>query len=840
MYSPEEKILILGALFHDIGKYVQRCTGNPGRKFHSQLAVELVSSGQFQHHFERILMGDANFRFFTDIILKHHDKSPQGLVKHLRDADHLSASERVDKEEVEVYRDQWKHKHLCSLFSKIDLLLDEPVEPRYYKHINLTKDDYDVIIPHELTDEQIQAGDFSYTDYHLTKFKNDLEAVLEFYKDESDFDSLMNLLLIIFEKYLWCIPDFTGSSETDISLFNHLKDVTAFAHIIYLTQKVQPKSNNLNLIIGDIPGIQNYIFDVVNRKPAKILRGRSIFIQILTRNFASIFLRELSLTEANLIMHAGGKFYIVAPSTDNFSANYESAKFKIESYLFENFRMELTFNSAYETFDYTLLMEKDQKKRRSFGNLIETASLRLLQSRYKIFENRLFNSNTNSNFVWAEDYINDDGSGTDSIKCRVTDKPIRKNQLGEIKIPSDSGLKLLSVSKQVELEYTVGHKVTNNNTIIIIDKNDNLTVNEIVELKNFDSKSVVSNHKIILNPNIDQLLNKENLKKDVFRNAHYLEVANYCSRDDENDILPFEKIAEENEGAEFLTLIKGDIDNLGLLMAYGLVRDFKDSKDETDEKDLTAISRTTTLSNHLKYFFSFFLNGFLSDWELEASTNKVYTIFAGGDDLMLITPQCSAVKLIEKINSKFNEFSCCNNEVHMSYSITHFKDHTPIRLVSEFAEKGQLLGKKYSKESQQKLLQEKNPTSFRKENDKSGTYLFNSFIKNDDLKYFLSTAEELVNKSKQEKGGLSHGLIRKLFQVSETLKKFQDNDDASYLITYARLNHAVKRLLKDKDKSIQDFFSNVLLINKEGNEEAQKLAIILYPLVCQVIYNIRK
>jgi len=46
--------------------------------------------------------------------------------------------------------------------------------------------------------------------------------------------------------------------------------------------------------------------------------------------------------------------------------------------------------------------------------------------------------------------------------------------------------------------------------------------------------------------------------------------------------------------------------------------------------------------------------------------------------------------------------------------------------------------------------------------------------------------------------------------------------------------------------SSTDFFSqyldelNVLTINKDGNEESKKLERILHPLVCQVIYNIRK
>src|SRR5690606_11242189 len=122
-------------------------------------------------------------------------------------------------------------------------------------------------------------------------------------------------------------------------------------------------------------GIQNYIFNVVNRKPAKILRGRSIFVQILTRNFATLFLKELKLTEANLIMLAGGKFYIAAPDTNLFKEKFEEVKAQIEEYLYEEFRMELSFNCAYQSFNYEDL--KNHEK--TFGQIVEEASHKLLE-----------------------------------------------------------------------------------------------------------------------------------------------------------------------------------------------------------------------------------------------------------------------------------------------------------------------------------------------------------------------------------------------------------------------------------------------------------------------------
>lgn len=847
--TSEEKTLILGALFHDIGKFEQRCTKNPNKKFHQTLGRDLISSDRFVDLFIDIV-GKKNLKLLLDIVADHHEKNVEYLTKIVQVADHLSASERVSKEEVEIYQDQWKHKHLASLFSKIKILNDDVINPRYYKHKLLVKSEYDVIIPSGKSESKI--SEYAYTSKTWEDFLDDLFYVLNFYKDEKDFNSLINLLLIIFEKYMWCIPDFTGSSETDISLYNHLKDVAGFAHSIYLSQKSNPENTNLNLIIGDIPGIQSYIFDVVNRKPAKILRGRSIFVQVLTRNLATKMIKTFNLTENNLIMLAGGKFYIIAPTTNDFNGKLNDVKKSIDEYLFKNFRMELSFNCASYSFNYLDLMNKQK----SFGQIVEEASHILIENRYNLFYSKLFDVNgiNYRNYVWKEEYIDNDGSGTDSIKCKVTDKPIRKDRKGEIKIPSDEGLEFLTVDKQVEIEYNIGDKIVGNNLIVLIEEDD-LTIDpkNISRIKDFKSNNENKNRtKILLNPTFDVLLKELKYDKNIYLNTHYIEVANYCSKN-KGDIMTFEEIAEMNNGAKFLSLIKGDMDNLGLIMAYGLF---------DDSNDLTAVSKTTTLSNHLKYFFSFFLNGFLNDWEngkilTKEDTdkyvnnnsdefqkiirnNKVYTVFAGGDDLMLITPQSSALDLIRQLNNKFSEFVCGNKEVHISYSITHFKDHTPIKLVADFAEHNQKEGKQTTKEYQYSLLKTGDKKAFIDENDKSGTYLFNTFVKNYELDFLISQINLLTEKALDEKSGLSKGLIRKLLDLSEMIRKYEETDDASYLIAYARLTHTINRLLKNKNKEIKELFDNILIINKEGNEFAQNLERVLYPLICQVIYNIRK
>ena len=121
------------------------------------------------------------------------------------------------------------------------------------------------------------------------------------------------------------------------------------------------------------------------------------------------------------------------------------------------------------------------------------------------------------------------------------------------------------------------------------------------------------------------------------------------------------------------------------------------------------------------------MNCFLSDWnygkiisEFDNTTEdqKVYTVFAGGDDLMLIAPQSSSLKLLYVFNKTFNDFVCENPEVHISYSLTNFKHNTPIRLVAEMAEESQSEVKKLKADNILEKL-ESEIDIFHSENDKA-------------------------------------------------------------------------------------------------------------------------
>ncbi len=828
MHYPEEKILILAALFHDIGKFIQICSDE--NKDHSELGVQFIKDNQ--DIFKAVLGNDVDsFNRLCKVINEHHNKeSEDKLISIINIADKVSAKEDTKVVNVETASN---NHFLLSTFSNASLRSQKASDKRYYRHEMLTKKNYDVLIPSkDTTKDALSTKDhYKNQDKIFESFTKDLHSIFKYYEDEEDFGTLINLILIVFEKYLWCLPNIDGDSESsDISLFNHLKDVTAVSHALYKTGFHQNGSSKVNLIIGEMPGIQKYIFDITEKKPAKILRGRSIYVQLLTRHFASILLKELELTEACLIMLAGGKFYILAQQNE-FIKKYNNAKKDIEKFLIENFYYDIKFSSAYVSFDANELANNKIK----FSDIIDNASYELLKGRQQIFKNDLFGDSFNeSKFVLPSNYMNTEDADSNSVKCKVTDKPIRKER--KSKIEEIDGF----VDKQVFNEHKIGKDIPYD--AVVLELSNTLDeVKDIKKLKEADPDK--DSYKIIINPSLDDLISYSKSKRDLLKNSLILEVANYASIGEDGYVKDFSEMVKANNGAEFLTLIKGDIDNLGLLMSCGL---------SGNENDISPISRITTMSYHLKYFFSFFINGFLRDWdssrkELDKddpeSDQNVYTIFAGGDDLMLVTTQSASLKLADEFNKKFNDFVCNNDEVHITYSHTNFKDKTPIRMVADLSEHNQEGAKKKLKgnanfDSLESFLNSNEP--FSQENDKTGLYLFNNIIKTDLIEYIINRKRELTGWVKDEDNPVTKGIIQNLLNLAEIMKEYDEKGKVEKLIWHPKLANMITRLLMDKsgykNNDVKGFFDEALSLNKNSDSPLKKA---LHPLMCEIIYSTR-
>ena len=115
----------------------------------------------------------------------------------------------------------------------------------------------------------------------------------------------------------------------DISLYDHLRTTAAIAACIgreltdtevddELKRHIAKKESDRNisaLIKGDISGIQNFLYHILSDGAANQLRGRSLYLQLLTEAIAHYVLKQLDLPGTNLILASGGHFYILAPYT---------------------------------------------------------------------------------------------------------------------------------------------------------------------------------------------------------------------------------------------------------------------------------------------------------------------------------------------------------------------------------------------------------------------------------------------------------------------------------------------------------------------------------------------
>lgn len=117
--------VILGALLHDIGKFVQRAGENPTQKKHTEWGIEWFENNLAEKLTN--IFSNEEKDFIRQAINSHHD-----FVDYVTVADHLSAGERspipVEKEEKgDPFNDR-----LINIFS---ILYDG--QPLYNKIISL-------------------------------------------------------------------------------------------------------------------------------------------------------------------------------------------------------------------------------------------------------------------------------------------------------------------------------------------------------------------------------------------------------------------------------------------------------------------------------------------------------------------------------------------------------------------------------------------------------------------------------------------------------------------------------------------------------------------------------
>jgi hypothetical protein len=147
-------------------------------------------------------------------------------------------------------------------------------------------------------------------------------------------------------------PDPPDAPLADIALFDHIRTMTAIASCLYLylrhgADQVDPSRpatrrtiedralSRYLLVGGDVPGIQEFVYRITSKGALKGLRGRSFFLELLTRHVAAELLRlgSVELSWANVLLAGGGRLDVLLPDTPVARQRVAQVRRRLNGYL---------------------------------------------------------------------------------------------------------------------------------------------------------------------------------------------------------------------------------------------------------------------------------------------------------------------------------------------------------------------------------------------------------------------------------------------------------------------------------------------------------------------------
>lgn len=673
--------LKFASLFHDIGKFYQRAD-NLGKSNHAynskyeKLNVNDYGRSGAHSKWSADFVNDNFDDLVEDLVLYHHNPSKSmypELCKILQKADHHSSKERIDSNE----KNDVLITPLTSIFSRISL--NEEVNDDYY--VPLVELDFNK--PLHPQDKNIMEGWNLVPEYqHLwNKFENEFKIL-----ENKDFESVLALL----KKYTSTIPSATYYSQSDISLYDHLKTTAAIANCRYLYSKENKLTQTdteyvYKVINADISGIQNFIYKVQTPEDAqsgmsKRLRGRSLYLTLLTEAIASKIILDLNLDSSNILFCGGGRFTIIAPNIQKTEELINKINLEVNNEFIHKFNAELFLNIV------SIPACGDD-----LGNFDEVLS--------KL--TTLLNGNKKHRFVNQLEDVFKIESEVDYELCPVCGNPTKcDNFCFDCMEHEDLGGAVANAKYLIK--YISNDKITDS---LYYPK---LNVGYIFKKGKKDILNIIKENSHV-KFTIYKLNDTNFLDLDIqFKNVSFdfKVIGNSIPNIDENPLY-FNHLAEISKGANKLGVLKMDVDNLGLIFSKG----FKHLGEGA-----TSISRISSLSFYLDLYFSGRINqivdrfNFTTDLpkDTECEINEITFVnrndevykeliykpikslskgegestihinYSGGDDLLVVGPYDDIIKFAQEFRNKFKKWTANNDSINISAGIAIVGPKFPI------------------------------------------------------------------------------------------------------------------------------------------------------------------
>ncbi|UJP06361.1 MAG: type III-A CRISPR-associated protein Cas10/Csm1 [Nitrosomonas sp.] len=515
--------------------------------------------------------------------------------------------------------------------------------------------------------------------------------------------------------YTHAIPSATTFNiRPDVSLYDHSRVTASMATALWRYHQERKETDEsvlkalrdqeqswdekkFLLIQGDFFGIQDFIFasgGETSKRAAKLLRGRSFYVSLLTECAALKVLDVLDLPSTSQVINAAGKFMIVAPNTDQTKTKLQQAQNELDEWFlmhsFGQAGVGLAWTEACCN-DFRRKAGNQTNEKSPYRQLIDKLFEQMEIKKCQRFDlcNQASSSIVFNNFL--DSFDNNKGV------CKIDGRSPATEQINSE----------IFISKLAWDQIEIGHWLTHRQRILITRHSLNITSASLKTpvfgyyvsfVENEDghgkfgeqakSGNLLRAWDFSLPQSGDIALWNGYARRNI--NA-YVPIASETDLTEEqwDKYIGIEEKLEigaaktlnhlacanrrQNEsnkwlGISALSTLKGDVDNLGNIFESGLGDD-------------ASFSKTAALSRQLNNFFAVYL-----PWLCQREYPDTYTVFAGGDDFFLIGPWLSQIKLADTMWQSFQDYVARNTGVHFSAGISTTKPGLPINQIGGLAE----------------------------------------------------------------------------------------------------------------------------------------------------------
>ena len=479
----------------------------------------------------------------------------------------------------------------------------------------------------------------------MAEFRQDFIKAL---KQATSPESFFRMCLRLMERYTWCV------ASSDYLPYVSVYDSAALLAAVTACLCQTDMEPSFVLLAADFSGIQSYIFPEIaqHEGAAKKLRSRSFLVSSVMQLVQNIILKEFGLPLTCTLMNSGGNLYLLLPGLSDTEQRCQSLREIFDKEIFSRFHGSVSVHIA------TTRMQPNDFSQ--FGLAIQRIRENLYREKHKGFQSCLM-----SNGTWAADKPLEMKGHREYGLCKGCGGAFAQNKDG--------------LCSYCLMEQEIGWKLTKSNTVSLVRNTDagdlllnrdgfiiTLNKNGFISLGGWSLSFGASGEEGIF------ALSSGNVATRMYP---VVRLANHVPTDKNGQIVTFDQLAENiSQGVKKLAVLKADVDRMGALFSYGFQK-------ENKPNNVTSL-QYTTLSRMLEYFFCEYLAVLIRE-----KYANCYTVFSGGDDLLIVGPWQEIIELALGIQKKFEAYCGNNPDITLSAGISLFSHKTPISFAVQEAER---------------------------------------------------------------------------------------------------------------------------------------------------------